>query len=1125
MPSSDTKESDLFERVKNEVDPERVLGQLGLEYEERTDQFAVLCPFHTGDSDPSLLISKTPPIIFQCFGCGETGSIIDLVMHCEGLDVLEAAQEIAEWAGIDYHISQERREKLEKKRRKIDNFEKYVEACHLFLKTGKDHPDKKIGKVYERLIENRHLDESIIDKAKVGFGGIYEKNKRDPIYKILIEKYGLDHDEIDELNLFYEVNGEHRSKFLGYYTLPFTNRRGQPNYITGRLLESEGKHLIPEQFNFDDRPNWPPVYRQASKKSNDYLEFDQIYNERQAIEIIRDDQSADSLFIVEGQFDALALMHEGYPAIAYSGTSNKERYIEKTVDLLDMMDDTIDHIYICFDREDATQFFMEEKSGKKAIELAQSLSAEGYIARIIQLPADLTKGYNVGLDNTVRRDEIDPEELLQFGETFYTDEDEEVKITGLELFKEATRKAKTWMDYALDRIDEDMDIEERVDYIEEFLENLTEMDQILQAEYIEKLSEEADLSKRKIKEKLKSIQHSDEQHEQLMSNPQQIQQSIEKISDNSNLSKNQKYRQIAQLVIDRLQTYGTNEMVPNIFFYNRGHDRVFMLCDGDFVEINRNDKKFRAVLSDFAKGELNTESKRGRAVIEELQAHAINHGEPIDDISWSDMVMDTDEDGDIENVRIYFPLANENNELVMMGKGDEPTVVSNAANLDNAIVRSPKKMDPWSYNPDVDVEKTMKKVKETYWDQVALPPEDRIFLLSAMFSIPVLELLSTAAHLRVQGSSNSGKTEVGKIITTMLLGKDRAVNATDASLRKMLEDSPMVCIDDFERTHFKEDRMKIIRIAISRGEHDKMSKAHEDSIITQKFRALVMTNGIDRITGNANRNRTFVMQPKTKYRTEEYYPEMNRRKIREFRDDILSCMVKITHNHVIPSYLGKTEDDEESLFAKIKTNLDKHHSDHPLDRLFGMFSMVAIYAKEISKYFPSIEDAKDKPDKDWPDPGTRGYAQELLQSWIQKQDQLAWESLTNNSMILLLLDTLRAKFSSIQDQIELGYGKEEKFGQYSDPKEYMREHYNIEMYYSDLEDKIVIKGTLEELFQAITRIAKEANIAHNFREPGTLMERMINSKDILEKRNWYPIFPDGEGSKSETNVLIKKKFT
>lgn len=1109
MPASKKSNVDLFDRVKNEVDAADILDQLGLNYENRGDRIWINCPFHSEDT-PSFNITKEPPVLFKCFGCGKTGSIIDLVMDLRNLTNIEAAQQIAEWAGIDSHLSDEKKREIKSRRKKRQNFEKFGMACHDFLKTGKKNKDKLIGKVYQDLLDHRHIDEGIIDFCKIGFGGIYRKDKKDPVKIILEKRYNMSEEDIKETGFFMPVDGTLRSKIVGYYTLPFFNRKGKVNYLTARLYEDEnGEHIVPQRFNFDDEgsDSWPiGPYRQPKKELKEFLDFDQIYNVHQAIKLLESDKGHDSLFIVEGQFDSTALIKEGYPALAFSGTSNKDRYLDQLCQILDLTDKEWDQLYICYDREDPTKFFLDEESGKKAAELGEALSKRGYIARIIKIPTDLTRDYTSGLSNTTNFEEIDPEELMQFETTVYDENENEITIKGPEIFEDAIEDAQTWMDFWLERYNDGMALEEKTDYVEDFLEKLVSLDEIIQSEYLKKISQKTELDKRTINQKMKSLRQTNGASANGSSpdNTHQVRGAIQDIADNGNLSAQERNRRIADLVIDRLQNHGSNENVPNIFFYTRDHEKTFLLSDGDFLEIERSNKEFRAMLSRFAKGELNTTTRQGRAVIEELQAHAINNGEPIDNIYWSDMVMDTDDNGEVEDLRVYFPLGNDKNELILLGKGDRPRVVSNAANPDNAIIQRPKKFDPWEYDPDVNVREAMKKVEEVFWNQVPLPPEDRLFLLSSIFSIPMIDVLGTTAHIRVQGKSNSGKTEVSKILTTMLTGEDRAANPTDASFRKTLEDSPLVCVDDFERSHFKEDRMKLLRLAITRGEHDKMSKKNEDAIITQKFRALVVTNGIDRITGSANRNRTYVVQPTTRHKKDEYFPERNRRKVREFRDEILSAVMKITHNKIIPNYLGKNTDGD-SMFVRIKNKLDKKRDDHPLDRLFGMISLSSLYAKELSQYLPKINSPKIA-DMNKVEVGTEEYIGRVLKLWLDQQERVAWESLASNSKILLALDTLRIKFESVQEQIDEGFGRQEKLGDYSSPGQYMRDHYNLEMHREYDTDRdsyaLKIRGTLEEVFQGLSRIIKESNLTLSFSEAGTLHQRMINTKEILRKRDW-----------------------
>ena len=56
------------------------------------------CPFH-GDTDPSLKVFPSGRG-WHCFGCGLGSSVIDFVMHMEGLTFQDACKAIVERAGL-----------------------------------------------------------------------------------------------------------------------------------------------------------------------------------------------------------------------------------------------------------------------------------------------------------------------------------------------------------------------------------------------------------------------------------------------------------------------------------------------------------------------------------------------------------------------------------------------------------------------------------------------------------------------------------------------------------------------------------------------------------------------------------------------------------------------------------------------------------------------------------------------------------------------------------------------------------------------------------------------------------------------------------------------------------------
>jgi len=70
------------------VDVEKLLQDMGLDYEEDDKRFKICCPFHD-DSSPSCGVWKDSGY-FHCWGCQEEGSMVDLLMEVEGISKGEA---------------------------------------------------------------------------------------------------------------------------------------------------------------------------------------------------------------------------------------------------------------------------------------------------------------------------------------------------------------------------------------------------------------------------------------------------------------------------------------------------------------------------------------------------------------------------------------------------------------------------------------------------------------------------------------------------------------------------------------------------------------------------------------------------------------------------------------------------------------------------------------------------------------------------------------------------------------------------------------------------------------------------------------------------------------------------
>jgi len=79
-----------IERIKQNVSLLRLIESQGHTLKKEGNDFTMCCPFHE-DKTPSLKVSSTKNL-FNCFGCGAAGSVIDWVMKTQGVSFKHAAE-------------------------------------------------------------------------------------------------------------------------------------------------------------------------------------------------------------------------------------------------------------------------------------------------------------------------------------------------------------------------------------------------------------------------------------------------------------------------------------------------------------------------------------------------------------------------------------------------------------------------------------------------------------------------------------------------------------------------------------------------------------------------------------------------------------------------------------------------------------------------------------------------------------------------------------------------------------------------------------------------------------------------------------------------------------------------
>ncbi len=84
----------IFEKVKASVALKDAAEQYGIKLASNN---MIRCPFHN-DRHPSMKLNDS---YFYCFGCGETGDVVDFVSKLFGIKPIDAAQRLAADFGID----------------------------------------------------------------------------------------------------------------------------------------------------------------------------------------------------------------------------------------------------------------------------------------------------------------------------------------------------------------------------------------------------------------------------------------------------------------------------------------------------------------------------------------------------------------------------------------------------------------------------------------------------------------------------------------------------------------------------------------------------------------------------------------------------------------------------------------------------------------------------------------------------------------------------------------------------------------------------------------------------------------------------------------------------------------
>ncbi len=361
-------------QVRDRTDILAVVQESVPTLKRRGRSFSGLCPFHK-EKTPSFHVNPDRGF-FHCFGCKESGSVIDFVMKTEGATFPEAVRSLAERAGIVVEEDGSRLEpsvqdRLRKQKEELYNAN--AVAAHYYEEQLRTHPLRQyaLDELARRGLvpgTSPAIDDALqafrIGYAPQAWDGLTGYLRAQGISPIAGESVGL---------LVPRSSGSgHYDRFRHRLMFAVTDPQGRVVAFSGRALE--------------DPPDAPP--REAgdrvakyinSPESPIYTKGQMLFGLYQARHAIR---QAENAVLVEGNFDVVSLHARGVQhVVAPLGTAF-------TVEQAKLLKRFTPQVTFLFDGDAA---------GKKAVRLSREAIREaGLMAKVGSLP-----------------DGLDPDELVR----------------------------------------------------------------------------------------------------------------------------------------------------------------------------------------------------------------------------------------------------------------------------------------------------------------------------------------------------------------------------------------------------------------------------------------------------------------------------------------------------------------------------------------------------------------------------------------------------------------------------------------------------------------------------------------------------------------------------------------
>ncbi|MBT4710353.1 MAG: DNA primase [Alphaproteobacteria bacterium] len=130
----------------------------------RGHEHSGLCPFHA-EKTPSFTVNDSKGF-YHCFGCQEHGSIFDFVMKTEGLEFIQAVEQLAREAGVDMPAMDRSARQSPEQKKERDSLYDLMDAAAMWFQ---DQLREPLGANASKYLDGRGLSNSTVSHFRIGF--------------------------------------------------------------------------------------------------------------------------------------------------------------------------------------------------------------------------------------------------------------------------------------------------------------------------------------------------------------------------------------------------------------------------------------------------------------------------------------------------------------------------------------------------------------------------------------------------------------------------------------------------------------------------------------------------------------------------------------------------------------------------------------------------------------------------------------------------------------------------------------------------------------------------------------------------------------------------------------------